>query len=144
MPDQHFGQSRVLADRKGHVLEHAEVGEQRAVLEQHAHAAPQVEQGGPGQPGHVLPRDLHGARFRPQLTGNHAQQGGFAGATRTHDRGDAASPYGEVQPGENRAARPSEVEAANLNEVIGSHCVRELPWRAGAAQAGLMLFRREE
>jgi hypothetical protein len=28
-----------LAQRKGHVLQHAEGGEQRAVLEQHAHAA---------------------------------------------------------------------------------------------------------
>ena len=35
------GRSRVLAQRKGDVLEHGQVGEQRAVLEQHAHAPAQ-------------------------------------------------------------------------------------------------------
>ena len=37
-------QARVLAQRKGHVLEHRVVGEQRAELEQHAHAPAQLVQ----------------------------------------------------------------------------------------------------
>ena len=38
---QRLGQVGVLAHREGDVLEHVEVGEQRAVLEQHAHALAQ-------------------------------------------------------------------------------------------------------
>ena len=41
MADQAVAQLRVLAQRKGHVFEHAEVGQQRAVLEQHPEALPQ-------------------------------------------------------------------------------------------------------
>jgi len=39
-----FRKPGVLAQRKGDVLEHVEVGEQRAVLEQHAHPPAQREQ----------------------------------------------------------------------------------------------------
>jgi hypothetical protein len=39
--DQGLGQVGVLAQRKGHVVEHRQVGEQRAELEQHAQAPPQ-------------------------------------------------------------------------------------------------------
>ena len=40
--DQGFRQARVLAQRESHVLEHRIVGEQRAELEQHAHAPAQL------------------------------------------------------------------------------------------------------
>ena len=39
--DQALRQPRVLAQRERDVLEHVDVGEQRAVLEQHAHAPAQ-------------------------------------------------------------------------------------------------------
>ncbi len=45
LADQPLRQIRVLAQREGDVLEHVQIGEQRAVLEQHAHAPAQHVQG---------------------------------------------------------------------------------------------------
>ena len=56
LADQGFGQIGVLAHRESDVLEHVHVGEQRAVLEQHAHALAQRVD---------LPRDRSVARSRP-------------------------------------------------------------------------------
>ena len=35
---QRLGQIRMLAHRKGNILEHIEIGQERAILEQHSHA----------------------------------------------------------------------------------------------------------
>ena len=55
--DQPLRQIGVLAQRKGDVLEDAQVREERAVLEQHAHALAQRIQGIAAHGAHVLPGD---------------------------------------------------------------------------------------
>ncbi len=92
--DQVLGQGTLLAQREGHVVQHAERREQRAVLEQHAHAAggarPAHFGGGPAQH-----RDAAlGGSGEPQHL---AQQHRLAGARAAHEREDLAAPHGEVE-----------------------------------------------
>jgi hypothetical protein len=70
---QRLGQVGVFAQRKGHVLIDAHVGEQGAKLEQHAHAAPRCIKLGLVHAAHVLPVEQHLALLRLLLAANQAQ-----------------------------------------------------------------------
>ena len=76
-----FGQVGVRAQRKGDVLEHVEIGEQRAVLEQHAHALAQREHLAalPGSRG-PAPKTSTSPPLGAICAGDQPQQRGLAGA----------------------------------------------------------------
>ena len=80
----------MFTQREGHVVKHVEPGEQRATLEQHAHALAQVIQFTTGEFRHILAieQDLAGIRF--DLTANQPQQGGFTDAAWPHEGGNLA------------------------------------------------------
>ena len=59
--DQRLGQVGVLAHRERDVLEDVQVGEQRAVLEQHAHAPAQRVDSGTAESREILAEDQHPA-----------------------------------------------------------------------------------
>ena len=84
-----FGQIRVLAHRKGDVLEHVEVGQQCAVLEQHPHALAQGVDLAAAQGATSWPKREHLALLGADLARDQPQQRRLAGARGTHDRGDA-------------------------------------------------------
>ncbi|CAH0206883.1 hypothetical protein SRABI70_01887 [Pseudomonas sp. Bi70] len=86
-----FGQLGVHTQRKGHVLENVEVGEQRAALKQHAHLLAHVEQLAARQVGQVEAVDPDLAGARAQLGGDQPQQRGLAAAGRPHDPGNLAT-----------------------------------------------------
>ena len=106
----------MLAQRERHVLEDVQVGEQRAVLEQHAHAPAQRVQPGAPQRAHVLSRDDQAARVRAQLPGDQTQERGLAGAARSHDRGDPAGRDVHVEPVEDRPPVDGIVQIADLDD----------------------------
>jgi hypothetical protein len=86
--DQLFGQVGVLAQREGDVVEHGQVGEQRAELEQHAHLAAQAVQAVGVELVHHFAADRHFALLRADLAADQAQHGGLAAAGTTHDGDD--------------------------------------------------------
>jgi hypothetical protein len=85
----------MLPQRKGHVVEHCEVGEQRTKLEQHAHTPAHAQQRS------AIARIDHFAieRDLPAVRRSHAadqpQQRGFAAAGAAENGGDL--PFGELQ-----------------------------------------------
>ncbi len=86
--DQGFRQVGVFAQRKRHILKDADVGEERAELEHHAHAAPHRMELLRVHAGHVLAFEEHFAGLRPVLAADHAQHGGLARAHRPDQRRD--------------------------------------------------------
>ena len=88
---QRFGQIGVLAQRKGHVVQHAHIGEQRAKLEQHAHAPAHGVQRVVCHLAHVLTIKQHLPLLGARLATNQAQHGGLATARSTHQRRDFAA-----------------------------------------------------
>ncbi len=103
--DQALGQPGVLAQRERDVLEHVEVGEQRPVLEQHAHAPAQGIDLLAVQLGHVEAVHEHLAAVGAHLPGDQLQQGGLARAARAHDGRDGAAADLDVEPTEDCLAR---------------------------------------
>ncbi len=83
--DQFFGQVGVLAQREGDVLEHAQVGEQGAELEQHAHLAAQPVQAIDIELVDHFAGHADRALLRADLAADQAQHGGLAAARTAHD-----------------------------------------------------------
>ena len=69
--DHRLGQIRVLTQRESDVLEHREIGEQGAELEQHAHAPARGVQRVAVEGGHVLAVDEHLALLGGDLAADH-------------------------------------------------------------------------
>ena len=102
LPNQPLGQIGMFTQWERDVLEHAQVGEQRAVLKQHSHPAPQHIKLRARQGEHVLARDFDLAAVGHDLAGDQAQQRRLAGAAGAHDRGDFAARYLNIQTREHR------------------------------------------
>jgi len=94
--DQVFAQIGVLAQREGHVVKHAHVGEQGTELEQHAHAPACGIQLGLPHGTHVLPIEQHLPLLGPVLPANQAQHGGFAAARHAHQGRDLATRHAKT------------------------------------------------
>ncbi|MNT09402.1 hypothetical protein D3C72_1441830 [compost metagenome] len=91
--DFRFAKRGVFAQREGHVLEYVQVGEKRALLEQHAHALAQGLKLGAGDARHVLAESQHAAMLCGELAGGRPQQRGLAGAGAAHDGDHLARPH---------------------------------------------------
>ncbi len=115
---QGLRQPGVRAQRECDVFVDVLVGEQRAVLEQHAHAPAQREQFLAGHWRHFFAKDPHAAAFGVRLPGDEPQQRGLAGARGTHERGDAATARGDVEPVENCAPADGVANIPDLNNGI--------------------------
>jgi hypothetical protein len=111
-----LGKTRMFAHRERHVLEHVQIGEQRAVLEQHAHALAQREQLTGGKRAHVLPQHLHRAGRRPYLAREQSQQRGLARAAGPHHCGDAALPDGQIEPVEDLPGADAVAHSTDLDQ----------------------------
>ena len=116
------GQLGVLAQREGHVLEHRQVGEERAELEQHAHAPAQRVEAVGVELVHDLAGDAHRARARAQLPADEAQQRGLAAAAAAHDRDHLAARHAHADALEDRA--PAVGKAHRLDIDQGSSATR--------------------
>jgi hypothetical protein len=112
-------QAHMLAHREGDVLEHRQVGEQRPVLEQHAHAPTQAVERGGAEVLHLLPEDLDAAAGREHLTRDEAQQCGLAGAARAHHGRDPAATRLEVDTGEDGAGTDAVVQVTDPDDGVG-------------------------
>jgi hypothetical protein len=134
-----LGQLRVLAHREGDVLEHREVAEEAALLEHHAHLAPQLVEAMAVERGHLAAAYAHGSLRRVQRSAHHLQQRGLARAAGAEDRRDAAARDVEVHAAQHRPAPVEEAQVADLGDVVGGvHCahyrIRSETERLGRAQ----------
>ena len=82
--DHRFGQIGLLAQREGHVVEDAEIGEQRAELEQHAHVATHPVELPLGQAVDIHAIEQDAAFLRAFLGADEAQHRGLARPRATH------------------------------------------------------------
>ncbi len=80
----------MCAYRKRDVFIDVFIGEQRAVLEQHAHSLAQREQLLARHGRDFVAEDAHAAALGVDLPGDEAQQRRLAGTRGPHERGDAA------------------------------------------------------
>ncbi|MCY1393880.1 hypothetical protein D9M71_87890 [compost metagenome] len=120
----HFlGEPGVHPEGESDVLEHIEIGEQRAALEQHAELLAHVEQVGAGEAGQVLAVDPDFATCRLELGRDKAQQRGLATTGRPHDAGDLAARDTNVDILENAARATFEGHPLQLDGigVFGAH-----------------------
>ena len=120
LPQHRLRQAGMLADRERHVLEDREVGEQGAILEQHAHPSAQTVEPPGVETGDLLPEDLHAALFGRYLPGDEPQQGCLAGAARPHHRRDAAPARLEVDSREDLACADVVVQSTDLHHGIAT------------------------
>jgi hypothetical protein len=95
--DQHLRQLRMLTQRKRHVLEHVEIGQQGGILEQVTDPLAQLVQLRARQSSHIPTIDMNAAGIPVHLSGDVLEHGSLAGATGTHDRGDLAARNIHVQ-----------------------------------------------
>eukprot|EP01034_Spumella_vulgaris_P040921 gene40921-50627_t len=114
--DQRFGKIGVLAQRKGHVFKYAQVGEQRAKLEQHAHAAAHSKQARRVHAAHLLPIKQHLAVLGTLLPTNQTQHRGFATARGPHQRRDFASRHLQRYVAQDHPVPIGEGHVAQINE----------------------------
>ena len=92
-PHELLREAKMLSYRIGNIVEHAHVGEERAALEEHAHALPDLEEPVAPQGGDAdvtVIDDVAGVR--PQLPADKAEKSGLSGAARPHHSGDRAAP----------------------------------------------------
>ena len=116
---QALRQPRVLPQRERDVLVDVEVGQQRAVLEQHAHAAAHPVQRRARQLRDFLAVELDEAPVRAGLPRDEPEQRRLAAAARAHDRRDRPAREIEVDSGKDLAAARAVVQAADANDRAG-------------------------
>ncbi|MNC33032.1 hypothetical protein D3C75_814130 [compost metagenome] len=109
------------AQRERDVLEHIEVGEQRAALEQHAHLLAGVEQVAARQRRQVLPGNPYLTARGAQLCAHQAEQRGLAAPRWPHDAGDLAARDADVHVAENAARTTFEGYTLQLDRVGAIH-----------------------
>ena len=107
----------MLAQREGDVLEHREVGEQRAELEQHAHLAAQPVQAFRVEPVDDLPVDGHRALLRADLAADQSQYRGLARAGAAHHSDQLAAREVHAQVRQDRAISIRKMQIADFDEV---------------------------
>jgi hypothetical protein len=113
--DQRRRQFRMRAQGQGHVLGHAQVGQQAVALQQHADTLAHFQQVAAAAR-HRLAEHFHAACRGRQFAGQRRQQGRLAAARRTQHRGDAAARHRQVDVAQDRT--PAAVEA-ELGEAHG-------------------------
>src|SRR3546814_6818714 len=111
--DRRFRQLRVFAQRERDVLEYRQIGQQRAILEQQAHALAHCVQSTLTLLVDVMAVELDGARARSPLPADDAQQRGLAGAGWAHDGGDLAARDVDVDPVVDLALALTEMQATH-------------------------------
>jgi hypothetical protein len=138
VPHERLGQLRVRAQWKGDVFVDIHVGEQRPVLEQHAHAASHGEQFLVRHLRDVLAEHADVAALGVDLPGDELEQRRLAGARGAHDRGDPAAASGDVESVEDRAAADGVAHISDLNNSIAGLRRRSVcNCRGGSAQAAV-------
>ena len=118
MANQSRAQLRVLTQWKRDVFKHAEVGQQRPVLEQHPEALAHLVELVLVQGRDVDAVDLDDALLRNQLPRYQSQQRRLAGAARPHNRRDLAFFQVQVEAIEHSPRATRELEAAYLDQVV--------------------------
>ena len=123
--DHGFRQVSVLAHLERHVVENRQVGEERAKLEQHAHAPAHPVESLAVEFVRQLPVDPDRALSRLQGAADQAQQRGLAGTADAHDRDDLAARNHHVDPGQDGAPPVIGItDAANFNQIVRRHAHR--------------------
>ena len=122
----------MLAQREGHVVEDREVGEQRAELEQHAHAPPLTKELRTVAGIDQLAVEDHPAAAGRGNAADQAQQGGLAAARAAEDGRDLAAREAQADVVEDRSARVvAERDVVDLDQGV----VVQAAWQAVAARA---------
>ncbi len=118
VPDQTFRQARMLAQREGDILVDTDVGQQRAVLEQHADTLARVVEFAATHAADVTALDQDAAVVRQDLARDQTQQGGLAGTAGAHDGGHATARYIQIETVEDLAMTAGIVQVANDRDVL--------------------------
>ena len=119
--DHAFRQAGVLAHLERHVVIHRQVGEQRAELEQHAHApahavnALRIELAG------AFTVDPHLTRRRFHHAAHQPQQRGLAGTTDAHQRDNLATRDRHVDARQYRTLCVRKIDVLDFDEGFGGH-----------------------
>lgn len=116
--DHLFRQIGVLTQLKRHVLENSYVSEERAELEQHAHAAAQLVQTILIKLPHLHAIDPQTPAGRSERAANQPQQRGLATAGIPHDGDDLSTMRGQIDVFEHRALAIGEREITDFDEVV--------------------------
>ena len=87
----------MLAQRECHVLEHRQIGQQRATLKQQTDALAQPVEFAALESRHVMAEHAHRAALCYHLAHDQPQQCGLAGTARAHHRGDRTPAHLHVQ-----------------------------------------------
>jgi hypothetical protein len=115
-----LGQATVLAQRKGHVVEHREIGEQGAHLEQHAHAPAQAQHQRAVARVDKFTVEDHAARVGRRHAADQAQQRRLAATRAAEDRRDLAAHEAQRNVTQDRAAGVvAEGDMVDLDEGVG-------------------------
>jgi hypothetical protein len=119
--DHLLRQIGMLAHLEGDVVEHRDIGEQRAELEQHAHAAAHGVKIVGIQFVDDLAVEAHRTLGGLQLAADQAQRGGLAAAALAHDGHHLAARDGHVDPRQDRPPVVGEIQVADLDERLVRH-----------------------
>ena len=114
--DQFVGEIGVLAQREGHVVEHAHVGEQRAELEQHSHAPARGVQACGVHGGDVLAIEQYLPLLGMLLAADQAKHRGLAAARCPHQGRDLAARHLQRQVAQDHTFAIAEGDVAQLHE----------------------------
>ena len=104
---------------KGNVVEHAQVGEQGAELEQHAHAAPRRVEAVRIERADLLPVERAVRLPGANLAADQPQHRGLAAAGGAHERRHLAARHGKAQVVEDAALAIAKAQVAAFNERRG-------------------------
>ena len=111
----------MLAHLKRHVVEHRQIGKQRAKLKHHAQTPAHFVDAGLIQIVDELSADPHLALSGFHHAGHQAQQGGLAGAADPHDGDRAAARDRHIDTGEYRASAVGVAYILDFYEIIVRH-----------------------
>ena len=113
--DEFFGQVGVLAQRKRHVIEHRQVGEQRAKLEQHAHAPAQAVQPLRIEAVHDFAANADFATLGANLATDETQHRRLAATGSAHDSNELATWEIHAQIRQNGTLTVSKMQIADFD-----------------------------
>ena len=119
--DNRFRQARQFAHRKSNIVEYRQIGKQRAMLEQHAHAAAVFVQFISRKTRQITSFNQNLTRLRMNLTRNQPHQRGFAAARTTHHGGEVSLGNAEIDIVQNRTVAIREGNVFHFDEGYGTH-----------------------
>jgi hypothetical protein len=108
----------MTAQRKGHVVEDVEVRDQGTRLEQHPHALARLEQLLARELRNALPVEQHVARRRQRLPSDQPQKRRFPTTAGTHDDGDLAPWYLDVDAVEDEPFAAHIAQIPDFHEIV--------------------------